>query len=210
MRCQNCGMEFSSNICPRCGAQMQKPEQQNQPRVAQQPIPTYPYGQPVYQPPKRKGLKWWQILLIVFGAIAEVLVSFVFISIVWGTTDSESDTTPQSIIVNSPSLPKTINEYSSNGKIKTSCTITEITYKVFDDRLNIYFTGEKTNDAEGTGYARSCKISWRLIDSEKYVVATGTCYTESIKIGEKFKDEVDFAYHIDPEETYTIEIMNTK
>lgn len=50
MRCNNCGTEYNGNFCPACGAQAQQ--------SVQQP-----------QSPKKKGLKTWQIVLIVVGCV---------------------------------------------------------------------------------------------------------------------------------------------
>ena len=108
-----------------------------------------------------------------------------------------------------PTLPTVINDYSYNGRIDSSVKITEITYEVSDDDLYIYFTGEKTYDAEGTKYSQSCKVGWKLYDSDEYIVDSGTFYSPNIAVGEKFKNEKEYAWDvIQPGETYTLVISN--
>ena len=108
-----------------------------------------------------------------------------------------------------PSLPQTISEYSSGGKKLSSCNVTGIRYKVTNDDLYIYFTLEKTYDSEGASYSRSGKIGWKLYDSEGYVLASDTYYSDSIKVGDKIKDGQDTAYNcIEPGGSYRLEIMS--
>lgn len=94
---------------------------------------------------------------------------------------------PVTIIL--PTLPVTIRKYDYNKKISTSVMITNLTYTVKDDDLYLYFTGEKLYDIEGNGYSRSCRVGWKLYDSQGYIVKTGTFYSPNIATGEKFKDE---------------------
>ncbi len=85
MKCQNCGKELQANdkFCDGCGALL-----------------TQQY-QPIQQ--LKKGLKAWQIVLIVIGGIF-ALIGLFFCFILWlgftfGTTESESnDLTAQSIV----------------------------------------------------------------------------------------------------------------
>lgn len=108
-----------------------------------------------------------------------------------------------------PTLPDTIYDYSYSGKIISAVKITDITYEIRDEDLYIYFTGEKTYDAEGDKYSRSCVVGWKLYDSEGYVVDSGTFHSSHIAVGEKFKNEKDYAWDIiKPGETYTLVISN--
>ncbi len=84
MKCQNCGSEFDSNICPKCGTQMTQPQRNNP--TEQQDVPPQPYGQTAYLPPKKR-LKWWKLLLIILGAILALLL---FIGIIENSTESDS------------------------------------------------------------------------------------------------------------------------
>ena len=105
-----------------------------------------------------------------------------------------------------PDVPQTI---SDTGYYASSCKVTGITYKVSGDDVTFYFTGEKTYDKNGNGYSQSCKIGWKLYDEDGYVVDSGTCYTTSIKVGEKFKDAKCNANNvIEQGKTYRLVIMN--
>ena len=125
----------------------------------------------------------------------------------FGTVSKELEKIPWTVEIELPNVPQTI---SYNGYSATSsCRVTGITYKVSNDDVTFYFTGEKTYDKNGNNYSQSCKIGWKLYDSNGYVVADGTCYTTAIRVGEKFKDADDTAYNvIEQGETYRLVIMN--
>lgn len=111
---------------------------------------------------------------------------------------------PWTVTIELPDVPQTINYYSSS-----SCKVTGIRYSVSGSTLYFYFAGEKTYDSKGNNHSGSCKIGWKLYDSEGYVVADGTCYTNSLAVGEKFKDASDSAYSVIRQgETYRLVIMN--
>ena len=102
-----------------------------------------------------------------------------------------------------PTLPVTI--VNSNAWVK----ITKVTYEVSGDDLYIYFTGEKTYDSKGSSYSRSCKIGWKLYDSEGYLVDSGITYTDALKVGEKFKNEKEYCWDvIEPGMTYRLELVD--
>ncbi len=111
--------------------------------------------------------------------------------------------------VNIPVLPKIIYDYAWDNDVTSKVKITEITYEVNGNSLDIYFTGEKTYDVEGNKYSRSCKVGWKLYDSDGYIVESGIFYSPQIVVGEKFRNEKEYAYNvIKPGETYTLEISN--
>ena len=85
----------------------------------------------------------------------------------------------------------------------------EIRYEIEDEDLILYYSGEKTYDQKGNNYSQSCKVGWKLFDSEGYVVTSGTFYTPNIAVGEKFRDKTEKAYGcIKPGETYTLKISD--
>ena len=80
--------------------------------------------------------------------------------------------------------------------------------QVMDD-LFLYFTGEKTYDRSGSDFSQGCTIEWKLYDSEGYLVKSSHFFTESMSVGDKFKDGKVSAYRcITPGETYTLIIAN--
>lgn len=109
-----------------------------------------------------------------------------------------------------PKFPATVQDYSYTDEINATISITNITYEVVsNDYIILYFTGEKTYDVEGENYDRSSSITWKLYDSEGYVVEDGTVFTPNIAVGDKFKDEEDYIFKsIDPEETYELVISS--
>ena len=118
----------------------------------------------------------------------------------------ELEKIPWTVTIELPNVPQTI---SDTGYFASSCKVTGITYEVSGDNVTFYFTGEKTYDKNGNSYSQSCKIGWKLYDEDGYVVDDGTCYTTSIKVGEKFKDASATAYNIiEQGKTYRLVIMN--
>jgi hypothetical protein len=52
-------------------------------------------------------------------------------------------------------------------------------------------------------------VGWKLYDSEGYIVDSGIFYSPKIAVGEKFRDEVEYAWDvIKPGEIYTLVISN--
>lgn len=124
---------------------------------------------------------------------------------------SISDLPVRQVVVNLPDTPVTLYDYKYNGKKDSGVKITNITYEVSGDDLYIYFTGEKIYDAEGNGYSQSCKIGWKLYDSEGYIIDSGTCYTDALAVGEKFRNQKAYAWDcIEAGGTYTLVILDVK
>lgn len=78
--CQNCRQKLANHavICPKCGAstspqhpQATPPQYQQEPQKMYQQAPQTLYPQ---APVKKKGLAWWQILLIVLGGLMAISV----------------------------------------------------------------------------------------------------------------------------------------
>lgn len=108
-----------------------------------------------------------------------------------------------------PEIPTVIKEYTYDNEVKSSYIITNIDYEINEDDLKLYFSGEKTYDSKGDKYSQSCKVGWKLYDSEGYVVDSGTFYTPNLAVGEKFRNETDIAYGcIKPGETYVLKISD--
>ena len=102
---------------------------------------------------------------------------------------STSDLPYAPVKVDLPTLPKTINYYGYSGTLYSSVKVTGITYEfVYGDTLKIFFEGEKTYDHQGNSQSDSCKIGWKLYDEDDYVIESGTFYSDSIRVGEKFKN----------------------
>ena len=107
-------------------------------------------------------------------------------------------------------LPMDLNRRLGQG-IVSSLTITEINYEVNERYIEFEFKGEKTFDYRGEDNADESMFAYRLLDEEGFVLKSGTFFTSSIKVGEKFKD-VDTIYisdiDIDPNATYVLELSD--
>lgn len=120
------------------------------------------------------------------------------------TVSAELTKLPWTVTIELPDVPQTINDYSS------SCKVTGIRYSVSGSDVYFYFTGEKTYDSQGNNHSGSFWIDWKLYDSDGYVVADGTCFTNSLAVGEKFRDEQTRTYDgvIEQGKTYRLVLMN--
>ena len=115
-----------------------------------------------------------------------------------------------------PDTPITVYNYKYNGSINETCKITDIHITAIkkhgDGTYTIKFSwaGEKTYDHNGNNYSSSVGFAYKLYDSEGYVVTSGSDYSVGVSVGEKFRDqEMVISYlELDPNETYTLEILN--
>lgn len=115
--------------------------------------------------------------------------------------------------INLPSTP--INDIkviylSFHDSVQRKMNLLSITYEfdVWGD-LNFCFSGEKTYDIDGPTSSTPVSFVWKLLDDEGFVVASGTAFTDQIKVGEKFKNKEFHAYsfELDPKCTsYTLVI----
>ena len=103
-------------------------------------------------------------------------------------------------------LPQSVNYYGYSGY--TTIRIDSVTYEVkYDDSLYIYFAGEKTYDYGGNNATNSCAFTWKLYDSEGYLIDSGMIYISKLVVGDKFKNEIGYAFNcIEPGTSYRIVI----
>ena len=59
-------------------------------------------------------------------------------------------------------------------------------------------------------YSSNINIAYKIYDSEGYLICSGIGDSVAAKVGDKFKDQEfsTFFKKFDPNETYTIEILN--
>lgn len=114
------------------------------------------------------------------------------------------------IQVTTETLPQKVNFLSYNGSICTTTRIDSITYEViYDDTLYIYFAGEKTYDSDGNNASNSCNFTWKLYDSEGYLIDSDTIFISGLTVGDKFRDEIGYAFDcIESGVSYKIEITD--
>lgn len=114
-----------------------------------------------------------------------------------------------------PETPITVHDYSgSNIDVTTKMTSLEIgkIAKHGDGTYSIifYWAGEKIYDRSGNSHSSRCRFGYKLYDSEGFVVYSSSDSSTAVNVGEKFKDQ-EFGpswLKLDPNETYTLEILN--
>lgn len=104
-------------------------------------------------------------------------------------------------------LPVEINVKGYNGKVESKIQVENVTYlydKDYTSILKIAFTGAKTFGVAGSLYDI---ISYKIYDSQGYVVDSGNVYLSNLVEGDKFKDDTIVVYDVTPGETYTIKFF---
>lgn len=109
-----------------------------------------------------------------------------------------------------PSLPLSTKYVGSKGTY-TIVKITDISYH-FDGTFRTLFidiTGEKTYDYEGNDANNTIRATFKLYNSEGYVIDNTDFFVEELKVGEKFRNKEIRFYHI-PENctSLTLEITD--
>lgn len=110
-------------------------------------------------------------------------------------------------------LPVQIDEYSYNGSLENTCTVTAFEYEeaYWQDgkaTLSMYVNGTKTYDGEDDNTSRSISISWKLYDADGTVVDSGTFISDKLATGESFINCQSYAGDLVPG-NYRLEFLNT-
>lgn len=74
----------------------------------------------------------------------------------------------------------------------------------YSPRLNITIMGEKINDIENSGYDI---IDYKLLDSDGYMIKSGSIILSSLSEGDKFKDSSVVIYDVVPGESYLFQLL---
>ena len=100
-------------------------------------------------------------------------------------------------------LPVKINVRDYDGSINSVLKITDVSYVFEKDVswLKITFSGEKI-DGRSSTYDT---ITYKLYDSDGYLVDSSNVYLSSLSVGDKFKDDSITIYDVVPGENYTIQ-----
>lgn len=107
-----------------------------------------------------------------------------------------------------PELPQTIHYFNYDDSIRNSYRITAASYQVDGTRITVKLSGEKIYDVNGSGQSDACRIGWKLYDSEGYVVDSGTCYSSSVAMGEKFRNAEIHLYDLEIGGDYRLVLTN--
>lgn len=107
----------------------------------------------------------------------------------------------------SPNVPVEINVRGYDGSTESKIRITEVEYtfeKEYTPQLKIVIIGEKTYGKNTLSYDI---ISYKLYDSNGFLIDSSNIYLNALGIGDKFKDETITVYDVVPGEKYTIEFL---
>ena len=106
-------------------------------------------------------------------------------------------------------VPLTIE--ANNGQI---LKFTDLDYGwVFNSNtsfnLYLHYDAEKMFDDSGENKSDICRFKYKVLDSDGYIVNSGSYFTTDLCVGEKVKDQyVCVAYRLDPKKSYTIVVTD--
>lgn len=110
-----------------------------------------------------------------------------------------------------PDTPISITDmrYSSHTSY---ATVSDISYEAennYDGEMTLTLKLVVSLDSKSgeENVADSVAIGYRLMDSEGFIAASGTIYTDDLRVGEKIKEDENI-YDLDPSETYTLTLEN--
>lgn len=103
-------------------------------------------------------------------------------------------------------LPVELKVKAYDGSTESIIRVEDYSFR-YDDglmpQIKVTLTGTKTFGNSKTGYDI---ISYKLYDSEGYLVTSSNLYLSSMGEGDKFKDDSIVFYDIKPGETYTLKL----
>lgn len=122
------------------------------------------------------------------------------------------DLPEKSMTILLPELPTEVAD--SSYSYVSILTIKEITYTSsisYDGSANVTFTFlvTLTEKSSKENESASTKIGYKLYDSDGVVVDSGTIYVTPLAEGETAREN-EYIYNLDPNETYTLKLMNAK
>ena len=103
-------------------------------------------------------------------------------------------------------LPLSIDVKGYDGSIESTIQIDNITYSFEKDyipQVNIIVSGAKIYGKTNSSPSYDM-ISYKLYDSEEYLITTGFIYLTFLDQGDKFKDDSIVIFDITPGETYRL------
>ncbi len=103
-------------------------------------------------------------------------------------------------------LPLNIDVKGYDGSVESTIQINDITYsfeKDYSSQMKITISGAKIYEKPDSMPSYDM-ISYKLYDSEEYVVTSGDIYLDSLDQGDEFRDDSIVIYDITPGETYKL------
>lgn len=117
-----------------------------------------------------------------------------------------SDLPIKDVKVKFETFPKDIKVRSIMGNIDSIIQIQKAEYSFegeYSTKLTIIVSGQKISGSDSSGYDQ---ISYKLYDSEGYIVDSGNMFLQSLSNGDKFRDEI-IVRNVIPGETYNLELF---
>ncbi|MBQ3084396.1 MAG: hypothetical protein IJC46_02950 [Clostridia bacterium] len=116
-----------------------------------------------------------------------------------------------------PSLPCSLSSYGFRDNLEYTFSVTNIKYQFTVDNdgyaeLTLWFSGIKDYDSDGSGQSDTCKIGYKIYDSNNNVVVSDTFYSPGLAMGEKFSDKEETAFWSSDKMrpgAYRLEILST-
>lgn len=108
------------------------------------------------------------------------------------------------VTLSAEDLPIKLKVKGFDGSTESVLEITDVSYtyeKEFTSQLKITFSGQKI-DGNSSSYDI---ISYKLYDSNGYLIDSSNVYLQSLSAGDKFKDDSIVVYDITPGENYTLQ-----
>lgn len=104
-----------------------------------------------------------------------------------------------------PEAPLTL-DYGSWSSITITSLRIEIYKEYKTEYLRIYYTAEKTYDKGGASSTEICRFTYKLYDSQGYVVKNGNIGYSNLVVGDKVSAYISLGElsNLDPNETYTL------
>ena len=120
---------------------------------------------------------------------------------------------PPALEISTPTMPASYSYHNpSTLLLYSECRIDKVEfekhYYSYDNsyRVTLCLIGEKTYDYKPTT-SSDCKVGYKLYDANGYVVKSGTFYSDSVTVGEKFKGSTIIASDLSPGK-YRLELLN--
>lgn len=108
------------------------------------------------------------------------------------------------VTLSAEDLPIEIKVKGFDGSTESVLKITDVSYiyeKEYTSQLKITFSGQKI-DGDSSSYDI---ISYKLYDSNGYLIDSSNVYLQSLSAGDKFKNDSIVVYDITPSESYTLQ-----
>lgn len=107
-----------------------------------------------------------------------------------------------------PTLPLEVDEYNTENVLLSTFSITGLSYEVENDALIIKLTGSKSYSITNSEHQRACKVAYKILDSDGFVVASGSLSTVPLSTHDKVRNVEIKSNAVKDWSEYTLIIQN--